>query len=98
LKGIENMKKHTLRLVSLALSLVLLLGCVQMSAQALFDFDKSFTVNITSEYFDIEDYDSEAIAVFDVTGYNGSYGAQLDDLSKEIYDDIVKNPGSMWIK
>lgn len=84
------MKKHTLRLVSLALSLVLLLSCIQMSAQALFDFDKSFTVNITSEYFDIEDYDSEAIAVFDVTGYNGSYGAQLDDLSKEIYDDIVK--------
>ncbi len=86
------MKKYTKRVLSLMLVLMLLFSTVQMSAVALFDFGKTkdFTVNVTSEEFDVEDYNESAILLYDVNGYNDSYGAQLDDFSKKIYDDIVE--------
>ena len=86
------MKRHTKRLISLTLSLMLLFSSVQISATALFDFGKvkDFTVNITSDYFDVEDYDESGFILFDANSYTDSYGAQLDDFSREIYDDVVK--------
>ena len=85
------MKKHTKRIISLVLSLIVLFSSVQISAVALFDFGKAknFTVDITSDSFDADDY-GESVMVFDATGYTTSYGAQLDDFSGEIYDSIVK--------
>ena len=71
---------------------MLLFSSVQISATALFDFGKvkDFTVNITSDYFDVEDYDESGFILFDANSYTDSYGAQLDDFSREIYDDVVK--------
>ena len=86
------MKKQTVRVLSLVLTLMLLFGSVQMSAVALFDEspEKNFTVNVTSENFDIEDYNESFIMLYDANGYTDSFGAQLDDFSKEIYDAVVK--------
>ena len=86
------MKKYTKRVLSLMLSLILLFSSVQISADALFDFGKTkdFTVNVTSEEFDIEDYNESVVLLYDANGYNNSYGEQLDDFSKKIYDAIVK--------
>lgn len=86
------MKKHTKIALSLILMLMLLFGTVQTSAVALFDIDetKDFTVTITSEKIDVEDYNESGVMLYDATGYTTSYGEQLDSFSKKIYDEIVK--------
>lgn len=86
------MKKHTKRVLSLMLSLILLFSSVQMSATALFDFGKTkeFTVDVNSQCIDVEDYDESVIMLFDANSYTDSYGEQLDSFSKKIYDGIVK--------